>query len=91
MRFAKPLDEELLVQDAIRTRRIVTMEEGVVKGGVGDAIMEALNDHGLLQATAVLPFGIPDQFVSQGDKKLLMRDIGLAPDQMAEIISQWIK
>ena len=91
MRFAKPLDEELLVQDAIRTRRIVTMEEGVVKGGVGDAIMEALNDHGLLQATAVLSFGIPDQFVSQGDKKLLMRDIGLAPDQMAEIISQWIK
>ena len=91
MRFAKPLDEELLVQDAIRTRRIVTMEEGVVKGGVGDAIMEALNDHGLLQATAVLPFGIPDQFVSQGDKKLLMRDIGLAPDQMAEKISQWIK
>ena len=91
MRFAKPLDEELLVQDAIRTRRIVTMEEGVVKGGVGDAIMEALNDHGLLQATAMLSFGIPDQFVSQGDKKLLMRDIGLAPDQMAEIISQWIK
>ena len=91
MRFAKPLDEELLVQDAIRTRRIVTMEEGVVKGGVGDAIMEALNDQGLLQATAVLPFGIPDQFVSQGDKKLLMRDIGLAPDQMAEKISQWIK
>ena len=91
MRFAKPLDEELLLADAAKTHRIVTMEEGVLKGGVGEAIMEALNDHGLLQATAVLPFGIPDQFVSQGDKKLLMRDIGLAPDQMAEKISQWIK
>ena len=91
MRFAKPLDEELLLADATRTHHIVIMEEGVVKGGVGEAIMETLNDHGLLQATAVLPFGIPDQFVSQGDKKLLMRDIGLAPDQMAEKISQWIK
>ncbi|MBQ9572669.1 MAG: 1-deoxy-D-xylulose-5-phosphate synthase [Acidaminococcaceae bacterium] len=91
MRFAKPLDEKLLLADATRTHHIVTMEEGVLKGGVGEAIMETLNDHGLLQATAVLPFGIPDQFVSQGDKKLLMRDIGLAPDQMAEKISQWIK
>ena len=91
MRFAKPLDEELLLADAAKTHRIVTMEEGVVKGGVGDAVMETLNNHGLLQATKVLPFGIPDEFISQGDKKLLMHDIGLAPEQMAEKISQWIK
>ena len=91
MRFAKPLDEELLLADAAKTHRLVTMEEGVVKGGVGEAIMETLNDHGLLQTTAVLPFGIPDEFISQGDKKLLMRDIGLAPEQMAERIAQWIK
>ncbi len=91
MRFAKPLDEELLIKDAARTHHIVTMEEGVVLGGVGEAIMQALNRHGLLQATAVLPFGIPDQFISQGDKKLLMRDIGLTPDQMAEQIAQWLQ
>ena len=91
MRFAKPLDEELLCENAAKTHHIVTMEEGVVLGGVGEAIMETLNLHGLLQATAVLPFGIPDEFISQGDKKLLMRDIGLAPEQMAEKILQWIK
>ena len=91
MRFAKPLDEELLIKDAEKTRRIVTMEEGVMLGGVGEEIMQALNRRGLLQATAVLPFGIPDQFISQGDKKLLMRDIGLAPDQMAEQIAHWLQ
>ena len=91
MRFAKPLDEELLLADATRTHRIVTMEEGVVKGGVGEAIMKTLNDHGLLQATRVLPFGIPDEFISQGDKKLLMHDIGLAPEQMAERITEWLR
>ena len=53
--------------------------------------METLNEHGLLQTTKVLPFGIPDEFISQGDKKLLMHDIGLAPEQMAERIAQWIK
>ena len=91
MRFAKPLDEERLLADATRTRRIVTMEEGVLKGGVGEAIMETLNDHGLLQGTAVLTLGIPDEFISQGDKRLLMHDIGLAPEQMAEQIAAWLQ
>ena len=91
MRFAKPLDEELLCADAGTTRHIVTMEEGVVLGGVGATVMETLNRHGLLQTTKVLNLGIPDQFISQGDKKLLMRDIGLAPDQMAEQILEWLQ
>ena len=91
MRFAKPLDEELLRADATHTHRIVTMEEGMVKGGVGEAIMETLNEHDLLQETKVLPFGIPDEFISQGDKKLLMHDIGLAPEQMAERITEWLQ
>ena len=91
MRFAKPLDEEMLARDAAETHRIVTMEEGVVLGGVGEAVMQALNRHNLLQATAILTFGIPDKFVSQGDKKLLMHDIGLAPEQMAEQIATWMQ
>ena len=91
MRFAKPLDEELLCADAGTTRHIVTMEEGVVLGGVGATVMETLNRHGLLQTTKVLNLGIPDQFISQGDKKLLIRDIGLAPDQMAEQILEWLQ
>jgi len=91
MRFAKPLDEDLLTQDAAKTHRIVTMEEGVVKGGVGEAVLEALNRHGLLQTTSILTLGIPDEFISQGDKKLLMHDIGLSPEQMAEQIAQWMQ
>ena len=90
MRFAKPLDEDLLCENAAKTHRIVTMEEGVLKGGVGDAVMETLNRYGLMHMTAVLPFGIPDEFISQGDKKLLMHDIGLTPEQMAEKISHWM-
>ena len=52
--------------------------------------MEALNRYGLLHMTAVLPFGIPDEFISQGDRKLLLHDIGLTPEQMAEKISHWL-
>lgn len=91
MRFAKPLDTEMLVQDARDTHCIVTMEEGAVIGGVGEAVVQALNNHGLLDKTLVLNFGIPDEFISQGDRKLLLRDIGLTPELMADRILDWMK
>ena len=90
MRFAKPLDEEMLLADARATHAVVTMEEGVVIGGVGEAVMETLNRHALLKETAVLNLGIPDEFISQGDRKLLMRDIGLTPELMADRIAVWL-
>ena len=90
MRFAKPLDEEMLLADARATHAVVTMEEGAVIGGVGEAVMETLNRHALLKETAVLNLGIPDEFISQGDRKLLMRDIGLTPELMADRIAVWL-
>ena len=90
MRFAKPLDEALLERDARRTGRIVTMEEGVLKGGVGDAILETLNKKGLLEAVRVLRFGIPDEFVPHGDVKLLLRDMGLDEKTMKERILRFL-
>ena len=91
MRFAKPLDTEMLFQDARDTHCIVAMEEGAVIGGVGEALVQALNNHGLLDKTLVLNFGIPDEFISQGDRKLLLRDIGLTPELMADRILDWMK
>lgn len=77
MRFAKPLDEELLLEHARRYERLVTLEEGVLAGGVGSAVLEMLNGAGLLEQCRVLTLGIPDEFVPHGDKKLLLRDIQL--------------
>lgn len=77
MRFAKPLDKDLLLEHARRYGRLVTLEEGVVAGGVGSAVLEAINSAGLLQQCRVLTLGIPDEFVPHGDKKLLLRDIAL--------------
>ncbi|MDO4921107.1 MAG: 1-deoxy-D-xylulose-5-phosphate synthase [Phascolarctobacterium sp.] len=77
MRFAKPLDRELLLEHARRYGRLVTLEEGVLAGGVGSAVLETLNGAGLLEQCRVLTLGIPDKFVPHGDKKLLLRDIKL--------------
>lgn len=77
MRFAKPLDKELLLEHAQKYAKLVTLEEGVLQGGVGSAVLETLNEAQLLQRCQVLTLGIPDEFVLHGDKKLLLRDLEL--------------
>ena len=84
MRFAKPLDKDLLIEHAKRYGKIVTLEEGVLAGGVGSEVLEILDDAGLLQQCAVLRLGIPDEFVTHGDKKLLFRDLGLDTDAIVQ-------
>ena len=80
MRFAKPLDKELLLAHAAQYGKIVTLEEGALQGGVGSAVLETLNEAKMLQQCRVLALGIPDEFVLHGDKKLLMKDLGLDVD-----------
>lgn len=80
MRFAKPLDKELLLAHAAQYGKIVTLEEGVLQGGVGSAVLETLNEEKMLQQCRVLTLGIPDEFVLHGDKKLLMKDLELDVD-----------
>ena len=91
IRFAKPLDKELLIEHAKRYGKIVTLEEGVLAGGVGSEVLEILDDAGLLQQCAVLRLGIPDEFVTHGDKKLLFRDLGLDTDAIVQKAAAFVK
>ncbi len=77
MRFAKPLDEALLLEHARKYKKLVTLEEGVLQGGVGSAVLEVLNNAKLLTECKVLTLGIPDEFVLHGDKARLLRDLEL--------------
>ncbi|MDL5037670.1 1-deoxy-D-xylulose-5-phosphate synthase [Comamonas resistens] len=75
MRWAKPLDEELLLQIAAEHGLIVTLEEGSIMGGAGSAVLEALAAHGL--SKNVLQLGLPDQFIEHGDPAKLLALQGL--------------
>jgi 1-deoxy-D-xylulose-5-phosphate synthase len=72
LRWAKPLDKETILAVARRTGRLVVMEEGVVHGGVGSAILELLAANGLHDVSVKL-FGVPDQFVEHGAIPILHR------------------
>ncbi|WEE76443.1 1-deoxy-D-xylulose-5-phosphate synthase [Comamonas testosteroni] len=75
MRWAKPLDEELLLRIAAEHELIVTLEEGCVMGGAGSAVMECLAAHGL--SKSVLQLGLPDEFIEHGDPAKLLALQGL--------------
>lgn len=85
-RFVKPLDEELLKNIAEKTGFIVTMEENILKGGFGSAVLEYLSKIDKLKNTQVINFAIPDEFVPQGSTKLLLRDLHLDAESMADDI-----
>jgi 1-deoxy-D-xylulose-5-phosphate synthase len=75
MRWAKPLDTELLLQVALSHQALVTLEEGTVLGGAGSAVLEAL--HAADVQIPVLQLGLPDTFVEHGDPAKLMAMQGL--------------
>ena len=65
MVFLKPIDEALLREVAERFRHIITVEEGMKKGGLGSAVLEFLAENGYQEIQAV-QVGIDDQFVTHG-------------------------
>ena len=64
MRFAKPIDKELVLKVANGYKRIVTVEDGVIRGGAGEAVVKLLHDNHI--QTEVVTLGIDDKFVEHG-------------------------
>jgi 1-deoxy-D-xylulose-5-phosphate synthase len=83
-RFAKPLDTGLLAQLAAEHDLLVTVEEGVLSGGFGSGVWEALSEGGL--APRVLRIGLPDRYVTHGAPKLLHEEVGFTAERIAERI-----
>jgi 1-deoxy-D-xylulose-5-phosphate synthase len=75
MRWAKPLDQELLLAVAARHDALVTLEEGAIMGGAGSAVMEALAAARVVMP--VLQLGLPDRFIEHGDQAKLLSLQGL--------------
>ena len=73
--FVKPLDRELLLTEAQRTGKVITIEENALQGGFGSAVLELFADAGV--TLPVLRLGLPDRFVEQGSQAELLARYGL--------------
>ncbi len=87
-RFAKPLDAELVERLAAEHDLLVTVEENVLSGGFGSAVLEHLADSDQLGATRVLRVGLPDAYVTHGKPALLRAEVGLTPEAVADRVAQ---
>lgn len=75
MRFAKPIDTELIEQMAESHELLVTLEDNAVAGGAGTAVSEYLNSLGI--SIPILQLGLPDSFVDHGNQKQQLSSLGL--------------
>lgn len=74
MRFLKPLDEKLLHQVFGKFSKIITIEDGIIQGGFGSAILEFMADH--KYTATVVRMGVPDRFIEHGTQAELTRECG---------------
>ena len=82
-RFIKPLPEEMLMKLADSYKYIVTIEEQVLAGGFGSAVLEFLNSKGV-QGTFVKRIGLPDEFIPHGEMEMMRSQYGLDASSIAD-------
>lgn len=88
MRFAKPIDEEMLHEVFANYSKIITVEDGTVVGGFGSAVLEFMNEHGYKADVKIM--GIPDRLVEHGTPKQLYDEIGLDANGIATAIREMV-
>lgn len=74
-RFLKPLDEAVILETAQKTPALLTVEENVLAGGFGSAVLEVLSSRGI--CIPVMRLGLPDRFIEHGSSQLLLEKYGL--------------
>ena len=89
LRFLKPLDEAMLHEIGRKFSRILTVEDGIMEGGMGSAVLEFMADHSY--KPTVKRIGIPNIFVEHGTVKELYRVCGMDEESMLTLIKEWTK
>ena len=87
MHTIKPFDHEGLIQAGETAKLVVTIEEHVLNGGLGSAVLESLSDYGIVKK--VVRLGIPDVFAEQyGSQDIIMEGFGLDPDNIVKTVKK---
>ena len=89
-RFVKPLDGELICRLSQEAGRVLTVEENVLGGGFGSAVLELLQTSGL-HAVVVRRLGIPDVFVEHGSRDQLREMYGIDRQGVFNAVAEWMR
>ena len=89
MRFVTPMDKEVLHSVFKKFRKIITVEDGILKGGFGSAVIEFMSDNGY--NAEVRRLGIPDYFVEQGTQEELIRECGFDAEGIEKAVREMLQ
>ena len=88
-RVIKPLDERMLSELLSKFNKVVTLEENVLNGGFGSAILEFIESQ-RWEKNSVCRLGIPDRFVTHGDRKSLLKEVGLDDESIQRKVENFL-
>ncbi|WP_310326421.1 1-deoxy-D-xylulose-5-phosphate synthase [Priestia megaterium] len=88
-RFIKPLDEKMLHEIFQTNKPVITVEEAVLQGGFGSAVLEFASEHGYYD-TRVERMGIPDRFIEHGSVTKLLEEIGLTKEEIINRVKKLV-
>jgi 1-deoxy-D-xylulose-5-phosphate synthase len=89
LRFVKPLDETLLHEVFKHFKLVITVEDGIISGGFGSAVLEFMCDQGY--TSRVKRLGIPDRFIEHGTQQELYRECGFDVEGIMETVKSMVK
>lgn len=85
VRFLKPLDEENILESIIKTKKVITIEDNILRGGLGSSVEELILKKGL-KNIELKKYGYPDEFIKHGSVTEIEEKYGLNADQIAQDI-----
>jgi len=88
-RFVKPLDRSTILRAVRRSPVVVTVEDGVLMGGFGSAVLETASEAGV-DTSHIHRMGVPDQFIEHGTRAELLADLNLDADGILRSCRQWV-
>ncbi|MFP7733083.1 1-deoxy-D-xylulose-5-phosphate synthase [Priestia aryabhattai] len=88
-RFIKPMDEKMLHEIFQTNKPVITVEEAVLQGGFGSAVLEFASEHGYYD-TRVERMGIPDRFIEHGSVTKLLEEIGLTKEEIINRVKKLV-
>jgi 1-deoxy-D-xylulose-5-phosphate synthase len=90
MRFVKPIDRKIIIESCQKTGALITVEENVLQGGFGSAVLEVLEEEGM-NTIHMKRIGIPDRFIEHGSQSIIREKYQLTPSGIAATILEFLK
>lgn len=89
VRFLKPIDEDTIIKSVSKTKNVITIEDNIVQGGLGDTVLDVLAKN-KIQCKTFEKYGYPNEFIKHGTVEQIEEKYGLSPNEISNKVLKYI-